>query len=430
MPIAKYMNGTGSTFQGDVAVSLPKIDTSMLLSPYAGLFSEAKTAFPSPAQCTTGNCTWPIYETLAFHSTCVDISSQLQMSDVIVKPLNKSNPWSLANNYTLPNGFGIRAKYIDGKDGNAKLALLNITSTAPVAVPARRRFSSVAFNNTGSVLLSVFAVGAAPGKAVIQPSYNTTGTTSYLLNGTNFAPPVAWECALRFCINKMQSSFENGTLTENLLSTWMDDTQVEPKWHNWSSAVEVNFRPPNSSQTFATNNNAWRAMEDYLGDIFYGNITGIAGVAPFKTPLSSSPIMQAIYMAMNTSSTGFPDIMDNVAASMSQSLRKLAYQPEPVKGAAYGMDGRFKVRWEWLSLPIFELLASLALLIAVMLETRKSGLTPWTNNILAVLFHGLDVRPGGHAMTESESQMEAKAKGLWVNLVDEGDGGQLAIDKG
>jgi hypothetical protein len=115
---------------------------------------------------------------------------------------------------------------------------------------------------------------------------------------------------------------------------------------------------------------------------------------------------------------------------MSQSLRKLSYQPSPVKGAAYGIEGRFRVKWEWLALPVFELVASLTFLVAVMLETRRSGLVPWTNNILAVLFHGLDVRPGEHGMKESERDMGQKADGWWDQLRDDGDGGQLAIDKG
>jgi hypothetical protein len=217
------------------------------------------------------------------------------MNSVLVTPLNRSNPWYLADNYTLSNGFGLRAKYTDTKDKNAKLALLNITTTAPIAVPARHRFKSVAFNGTGSVLLSIFAVGSAPGKAPIQPDYNTTGRTSHTLNGTIFAPPIAYECALRFCIKEMTAKFTNGTLTETELSTWSDDSQVEPKWKNWSFAVDVNFRPPTAKgDVFSTNNNAWRAIEDYVGDIFYGNVTGIAGTRPFRTPLSSSPVMQTI----------------------------------------------------------------------------------------------------------------------------------------
>jgi hypothetical protein len=65
-----------------------------------------------------------------------------------------------------------------------------------------------------------------------------------------------------------------------------------------------------------------------------------------------------------------------------------------------------------------------------MLETRRSRLVPWTNNILAVLFHGLDVRPGEHGMKESERDMGQKADGWWDQLRDDGDGGQLAIYKG
>jgi hypothetical protein len=113
---------------------------------------------------------------------------------------------------------------------------------------------------------------------------------------------------------------------------------------------------------------------------------------------------------MNNSVTGFPDLMDNLANSLSLNLRTISYQPPGVKGKAFSSTRHAVVTWWWLALPIFELVTSLMLLITVIVETRRRGLVPWTNNILASLLHGLDERPAGmHIESQDDMKNEARS---------------------
>jgi hypothetical protein len=116
---------------------------------------------------------------------------------------------------------------------------------------------------------------------------------------------------------------------------------------------------------------------------------------------TSSELIRAIYNAMNSSTTGFPDPIDNLASSLSLNLRTIPYQPPPIPGKAFYPTSHAVVTWQWLILPLFELIGSLIFLIAVMVETRKRGLMPWTNSVLAYFFHGLDERPLKQHVRES-----------------------------
>ena len=115
-------------------------------------------------------------------------------------------------------------------------------------------------------------------------------------------------------------------------------------------------------------------------------------------------------------------MMDNLLV-VSRSLRTITYQPPPVNGFVFSSTTRATVRWPWLTLSFFLLVASLAFLIAVIAETRRKGLVPWTNSILATLFHGIGKRSSGYQVRETEDAMEDEARTLLVEFQPHEDGG-------
>ncbi len=119
--------------------------------------------------------------------------------------------------------------------------------------------------------------------------------------------------------------------------------------------------------------------------------------------------------------------MENLAKSISRNLRTMAYQPPPVIGTAFSTTTVAEVRWEWLALPFGLLLASLILLIAVAIQTKRRNVVPWTNNILAALFHGMDKRSGTHQGLETQDAMQTEARSLLVEFQPLQGGGQLVV---
>jgi hypothetical protein len=145
--------------------------------------------------------------------------------------------------------------------------------------------------------------------------------------------------------------------------------------------------------------------------------------------VASSTLMNLVLQEMNSSATGFPDLMDNLANSLSLSLRNLSYQPRPAPGRAFTHVIQAIVTWEWLILPAFEILASLVLLLLVMHESREKGLFPWANDILATLFHGFHTSFPGRQAQESRNDMEMESCQLLVEFVPHDDGGCLILVK-
>ncbi|KAE9370137.1 hypothetical protein N431DRAFT_509147 [Stipitochalara longipes BDJ] len=432
MPIAKYMNGTGTAQYSGTSMTGNGIDTEVKSAAYLGLFSPVHTDFTVSPQCSTGNCTWESYQTLAICNTCVDLTSRLKMSKVQINIDNDTQNTYHTDYYTLPNGVVLNGLQLVTETGPVAASVLNITTTGDPVHPVPDGelgllLSSIAFANNASALLSVFAIGLSPGKVPIQPDADSTLAR---MTGEGFGPPVAFECLLQFCVQEMRAEFRNGTLNETLISTWINNTQVSPGQINVLNADTV-LQPPGSRDKFIATALAVDGTSSWLSYLISGNATIGANSALMDLEFvdTSQELVQPLLTAMNNSATGFPDMMDNLASSLSRGLRTITYQPPPVNGFAFSSTTRATVRWPWLALPFFLLVASLAFLIAVMVETRRKGLVPWTNNILAALFHGIDRRSSGHQVRETEDAMEDEARTLLVEFQLHEDGGRLVVAK-
>lgn len=407
------MNGSGSAPVSGGGTT-GGVDPELLAAPYLGLYSAANTNFSTTVDCGTGNCTWESYQTLSICNTCKNLTSTLNMTKVHVNASQKGLDTAYNTDYyMLQNGFGLTG--IQPVDLTVATAVLNITTDW------NQDYESIAFPNNGSKLLSVFAVGSAPGTLPSQPDANAIPDP---MTGNIFAPPVAFECMLQMCIRNMRAEFINGTLTETEVSRWTNQSQ--PLRDNGVFILQS----PTSATTFAATDLAIEGTSQWLSYLLVGNATMIDDNGHWDNsypPMISSDLILAMYLAMNRSTTGFPDLMDNLANSLSRNLRTISYQPASIVGSAFYPTSQAVVTWEWLILPLFELIASLAFLIAVMVETRRRGLTPWTNNVLAYFFHGLDERPLGRHVQENQSIMKEEASKLLVEFKPHENGGGLAV---
>ncbi|KAL6832197.1 hypothetical protein V8C40DRAFT_238077 [Trichoderma camerunense] len=417
MPIAQFMNGVGSA-PIDHGGEIQGVDSVLTSAPYLAFFNPPGTNFTATAPCSTGNCTWSSYQTLGFCNTCKNLTRQLKRGKIRIVPHKLTDEAYETNVYTLPNGFGLTGIQPGIMNNQVDFAItngvVNVTTTI-AASGGTEGWDSVAFPHNGSVLLSAFAVAAAPGTIPEQPDQTKFDPDEMV--GDMYAAPVAFECMLQFCVRNMSAVFVNGTLRETVTSTWTNETQgTLPQSEHYT------FRPPHSNE-FRVLSTAKDATADWLNSLLEGNAYS-PDVDSFLFA-TSSDLMRIVRLAMNSSETGFPDLMDNLANSLSLSLRSASYQPSPTHGKAFSPISHAVVTWEWLILPAFELVASLVFLVIVMMRTRKAGLVPWTNNILAVFFHGFDQRPIIDGADESETAMEKESDGLLVQFQAREEGGRI-----
>jgi hypothetical protein len=334
----------------------------------------------------------------------------------------------------LPNEFGLfgTPAWNQSWIGRSyETAIVNITTIRTGSILDQQpedyhNWTSIAFPNNGSKLLHVFGIGPTPGTIPREPDVNDTKADLAQF----YAPPVAYECLLQFCVRNMNATFVNGTLHETEISTFVDQNQVTGKRPGPNdTAPPYTLQPPGAPSDFIVEDLALGTTSRWLSDILRGSATHRDGSLfniQSSPPRVSSDIVQSVYLAMNKSRTGFPDLMDKLAQSLSLSLRDIPYQSK-APGTSFSVGNHAVVRWPWLILPGVELVVSLVFLVIVMLETRKAGLMPWTNNPLAYFFHGFDERPLCGNDFKTQSLMEREARGLMVQFRKHDEGGRLVV---
>lgn len=96
---------------------------------------------------------------------------------------------------------------------------------------------------------------------------------------------------------------------------------------------------------------------------------------------------------------------------------------DTVEGEAYAEESYVRVRWQWITLPTFLELASLALLVLTIIYSRHKGVPLWKSSALALIYHAVDELPGEETFaTERLSGMEVTAKMTSIQLVMSEDG--------
>jgi hypothetical protein len=200
---------------------------------------------------------------------------------------------------------------------------------------------------------------------------------------------MAFECLLQFCVQTHRGIFTNGTYIETVLSRYIDDSVLTD---DDNDGPNITLTSPTAGTKFTISREAVMTTKQWLGTILVGNVTlSTPRGGTFSTNSGrfySSDRIIPFSTAMNSSTQGFEDLINNIADSLTNSLRGISYQPS-AKGEAFSLISIAVVNWYWLILPAVELVANAILLGCIVWGTRRSGLMPWTNNLLAMVFHGL-----------------------------------------
>jgi hypothetical protein len=110
----------------------------------------------------------------------------------------------------------------------------------------------------------------------------------------------------------------------------------------------------------------------------------------------------------------FPDIMDHVASSMTNSIRTGPNATE-VYGTVEVSEQHIKVRWAWMILPAALVLLSVIFLTATMvLGSRKCA--GWKSSALPSFYHGFAAWEVSERYHGDIEEMERSAKGIYARL--------------
>lgn len=448
-------------------------DIGMAAAVLAGFASVDGSNITGPSYtCQTGNCTWPLYTTLAVCSRCNDISTH------IVKTIGKQT--------TDRIGWG---------DPSAS----NITIEIDVANGTYIKYSVPFLQTNLSNLVGRFGEGVdavLTARAVANPGQTISFTNlqsmiisfSYLAsdegyrNGTGMwedATVTAGECALYFCANLVDSEVVNGQLRETVLKSWAARTEGSfglnaaqydnivdgdkiPRWIElvaaqdkaanytlyWPYAAYLNrtdlqlFIPEDDAKTFIdpgpetplrfnVSQTTIATTTDWFMNSFarravpMQNKQLVYPIRSYASVYEPQPlVIQSLGLSRNLSAS-----FEAVAASMTNWMRDTSLQQsQPVLGTHWQWVVHIEVRWAFLSLPIAVLLGGIIFSLLSMWHTKQMSATPWMGSSLATLAHGLDDASRIRMrVADQEDRLADEARLLKVRLEHTSSGLQLVL---
>ena len=322
------------------------------------------------AGCSTGNCTWDPFATIAVCSRCSNISEMIAQVDVGELLLPE------AYNLTLDSTAYWNISHLDISDD-----------------PSIFRFATLTFPR--------------------EDDRNSEGIPEPW--------PEAWDCELRYCVQVINSTVTGSHSTEEILGSYINTT--------WSSrsgkltdAHDIEFSPIANvahdywhsllNQTFHVQRTYVNGAKEWFQSVFTGNITQFSNMHGDTSSYQQESM--ALYQSKNVS-----ELMTRIATSMSNELRVRNSTNFP--GTMWLEQTVISVQWAWITLLIVAEILTIIFFLLTALQTNRGRV--WKDNVLPMFFHGLDASTSTTlGRTDTMKAMESEAKALIVGLNDPSDG--------
>ncbi|EXJ54306.1 hypothetical protein A1O7_09644 [Cladophialophora yegresii CBS 114405] len=377
---------------GDVLV-LKDVPLTMKAAAYSALFdpSTATTRASTVTQCSTGNCTFPAYTSLAVCSKCVNVTRLVARNGC-----TGSGSSIRCSSYTLPNQLLLQGD-LQGDGG-----LINSSSTV---TPHQE-----VVENLGSSLTNLSII-------VSRARYGITPDDIR-----------AYDCSIYFCLQKYQTDLRNGVFKEGVIDEYVSDVPYGSSTLDYNITAPSAFVAAEEQTNFTVSAFSFRAVATYLRTLLVGDAVGALGEASY-----TSDTMNALYNSLSSAENG-TTILDALATSMTAEIRT---NPGAESNGALALGTATQdttyihVRWAWLALPLALQALALLLLALTMISSTRSGTPIWKSSLLAALFLGpcgnVSQRPEPQHSTSGPNsnvsssvctlkEMEEKAKAMRVRL--------------
>lgn len=362
-------------------------DFAIASSIYNGFYNS--TSFRSQTvgfRCTTGNCTWPVFSTLAVCSSCVNVSDHIQNRSY------ESGTFSRTI-YSLPYA---QITNDNGRKGDGLLDQTEIFVNSTVHPQ-----NTISFTDKDTLLISFLAMLGAPGWRSNESNWNES-------------KPDAYECALLLCANAYISKVQDGVLEEQIVGSW---SQRNP----------ASYRPLNSYD----NATELAVSEAALGSSLYkvyDNLTIERTPLQLMIPDQESAFLpknetrvfnftsvdvistidflrqvsdqQQTWPRFGNRNTGpsVPEVLgrstnitltfEHVAKSITDQIRDLA--ASSVSGTAYQWQTHVYIFWGKFAIPGFMIVMGCVYVVLTIIQSRRLDLPAWKEDTLPTLLHGFD----------------------------------------
>lgn len=183
-------------------------------------------------------------------------------------------------------------------------------------------------------------------------------------------------------------------------------TETDVDWLNGTRPL-----PPFHNSTFTITDLDMIYFQSFLTQLFYVEL-------PYSQDFVNILAVTLFYP------TNIPEVMANVAESVTIYLRQNHRNSTTMPGVVWQQATIVEIRWPWLILPALNVLITAALLVSAILSSKSdiSAVTSWKSSSLPLLFHGIwDWRHGEWELLyagkfETIKQMNAVAAKMDVSL--------------
>ena len=370
--------------------------------------------------CSTGDCKWPKYSTLAISSECSDVTADTTISS---RPSNdtffSSGPvysFHAPNNVTVTNGLW-----------SPTATLTMGSSPYDVLISVAKIFQPGPYNGIGIYMGREGQIANITTFVFSPPSVNDA------FNQGHNPPPVVTQCTLKWRVNvHADSKYANGVLqdapstvadlivrTDQCNLTAFDRPRKQPtvlcpaysSLNHAPSFESLNASAiPLSSDVFWLNSGLVLRLQETIVSDFTVNVNDS------DTP--SSTLGRSYYQANNHN---ISQTWHAIAKSMTVAVRD-GPNKTTVTGQALQPIVQVEVRWGWFVYSATLTLLAATLMAVVILSSSVDPGTCWKSSSLALLFHGLGPDPATNIQTGDVDEMYSAASSIHMQLKADGKG--------
>jgi hypothetical protein len=331
--------------------------------------------------CSTGNCAFDLYQSLAFQHQCQDLSDTLQYSsESNTTSQNVTFPVSSELNYFTAK-TELTANYTTW---NVPWSDFNLSSTS-FSVTMDSAGNAVGYSPMASVLSTQSSLSPITWNETLGSSRNLarlplTEVFALVLNTSSIFDGStehfrALRCTLDLGMQTYTASVENGVLLESAQEfyggNWTIDEQYIFSLTQYIGGVEYSVSIDLDSLS---------SLSMYLPLPSEGTTLNYWDLTANPNELANAVAMSALY------SQPLDNLFDSIAQSLTDFFH--ADTDESVAGMTHNQTQYFSVQWEWLLVPLALVLANIAFVAAVRLQSHRRGVPGWRNSALALMLGG------------------------------------------
>ncbi|PLB49189.1 hypothetical protein P170DRAFT_177262 [Aspergillus steynii IBT 23096] len=325
------------------------------------------------AQCTMEKCSYPRFVSLGICSKCEDVTEQTTQDCVgTVLPTANLPVIDMNCTYTAPYEYSVTLSLDDMATGTVfdgetfKKLAVNFWTTYSRTPPPSADLEKERYK--------IFDIETPIVSFIATTQYASIPYTSQ--NTTAWPPkPSFTECVMYWCEKEYAPSNFSATSDPTPVSRAQKlQIIIQDEDYIWAKNTYKFVPPPdliplsNKSSTYHISQPLSMDLVSELGNLFNG-----------------SDATYHILVANNLT-----DVVKSLSTSLTDAIRS-ADVSSRISGKAFRTETYINVRWPWIILPLFVVLASTILLLATTVSTRNTVL--WKNSLLPLLRSYLDVKP-------------------------------------